>query len=127
VGIKYSNSCSYKTITGAILSILTFFLCLGILTSYLLKFIKRDDIKTSIETYKYWNPPLLNISSSNFPFAVLMKYSDEFIFRPDVFNIEVLYTAVNSGNKTMIVNSLPIVPCDKNYFINNVKNSMNMG
>jgi hypothetical protein len=121
VGIKYSNSWRYKTIPGAILSIITFFLCLGILIFYLSKFIKRDDIKTSIETYKYWSPPLLDISSSNFPFAVLMKYSDEFTFRPDLFNIEIIYTTVNASNKNIIVRSLSIVPCEKTYFIDNVE------
>jgi hypothetical protein len=57
IGLKYSNSWRYKTIPGAVVSIFSVISSFAILSFYLTKFFKREEVNSDIENFKYWNPP----------------------------------------------------------------------
>jgi hypothetical protein len=56
-----------------------------------------------------------------------MKYSDNITFRRDVFTIELVYTKVDSANKTTDIQNIPLVNCTEDHFSENISEFNTLG
>lgn len=116
VGLSYAGERRYKSPLGGIVSIILSLCIIAILIYDLRNFFGRKNQNFNLEIIKNWNPPALDLST-NFTFAMTMNYAGVKGFKERILKVSA--REVTRRHLTKTYQNVSIIPCQKNFFIDN--------
>jgi hypothetical protein len=126
-GLSYDGERFFKSKIGGFFFIIILMLVLSVFIFFSKKFFERERPKMTVEEYKYWNPPPIDLT--NFKFVIMTKYSNKDEFHKEAIRISAVLKQINYKDRTEKEIPLQEIPCVKEDFPNSEDQfeSLNLG
>jgi hypothetical protein len=113
-GLSYNGHRYFGSKVGGAFFIIVIILVTSVFIIFSKKFVEREKPKMTIEDYKFWSPPAMNMN--DFKFIIMTKYSNMNQFYKNVLSIQAVYKKINYVNNTQEDIPLKEIPCLKEDF-----------